>query len=194
MNPQIWWFLARASGIVAWFLLTASVLVGILLPAKLFNNQRPAWLTDLHRWLAALLMVFLGIHLGGLLFDSYIEFGLKDFLIPMATDWKPVPVALGVVAMWLLVIVQLTSLMMKRLPRRLWKWVHITSYPAFFLTSLHGTFAGTDASNALYIVTSSIAVGALVFAAIFRILGGRRKRVRATKGQPSESSREPAKV
>jgi predicted ferric reductase len=107
VNPQIWWFLSRASGIVAWFLLTAAVL-----------------------------MVFLGIHLGGLLLDSYIEFGLKDFLIPMATDWKPVPVALGVVAMWLLIIVQLSSLIMKRLPRRLWKWVHITSYqrsssPAF---------------------------------------------------------------
>ena len=49
MNSQVWWFVTRASGMVAWVLLTATVLWGILLPAKMFPKQRPAWILDLHR-------------------------------------------------------------------------------------------------------------------------------------------------
>ena len=52
MNPQIWWYLTRASGIVAWLMLTASVIWGIVLATKAFpEHRRPAWLLDLHRWL-----------------------------------------------------------------------------------------------------------------------------------------------
>jgi hypothetical protein len=55
MTPETWWFLSRASGIVAWLMLTASVLWGIVLATDLFPKwRRRAWLTDLHRWLAGL--------------------------------------------------------------------------------------------------------------------------------------------
>lgn len=185
MDPQFWWYLSRASGIVAWFLLTASVLVGILLPAKMFASQRPAWVTDLHRWLGGLTITFLMIHLVGLWADSYIEFDLAEFLIPMSTDWKPVPVALGVVAMWLVVAIHASSLIMKSIPRPVWRWIHLMSYPAFLLTSLHGTFAGTDAANPIYSYSSTAAVAALVFASIYRILSGRRKRVRSAPKAPT---------
>lgn len=83
MNEQIWWFLARSSGIVAWALLTASVLWGIVLSTDLFpRNRRPAWLLDLHRWLGGLTCGFLALHLVTLWADSYIEFTIADFLIP----------------------------------------------------------------------------------------------------------------
>ena len=52
MSEQVWWYLTRASGIVAWLMLTASVIWGIVLSTKAFPEQRrPAWLLDLHRWL-----------------------------------------------------------------------------------------------------------------------------------------------
>ena len=55
MNPQVWWYLTRASGIVAWLMLTASVIWGIVLSTKAFpEHRRPAWLLDLHRWLGGL--------------------------------------------------------------------------------------------------------------------------------------------
>ena len=50
MNAQFWWFLTRASGIVAWLMLTLSVIWGILLSTKAFPEQRrPVWLLSLHR-------------------------------------------------------------------------------------------------------------------------------------------------
>ncbi|NNF55373.1 MAG: hypothetical protein HKN03_13150 [Acidimicrobiales bacterium] len=190
MNPQIWWYVARASGVVGWILLTFSVLWGILIPAKFTKRQRPAWMLDLHRGLAGLTIGFVAIHLVAIMADSYVEFGLTDLVIPFVSDWKPVPVALGVLAMWLLVIVQATSLAMKHLPRRIWHRIHMMSYLTFFLTSLHGTFAGTDATSPLYQATSLAALAAVIFATVFRILIRRRPRSQPTPSTaaPAESS------
>lgn len=184
MNPQIWWYVARASGIVGWLLLTATVIWGILTPAKLSDRQRPAWFLDLHRWLAGLTIGFVAIHLIALMADSYIEFSIADLVVPFASDWKPFPVALGVLATWLLVTVQATSLAMKRLPRRLWRKIHLTSYLAFFLTSLHGTLAGTDASNLLYQATSLAALAAVIFTTLYRVMTRRRRAPVSPKTSP----------
>ncbi len=181
MNAQIWWYVARASGIVGWLLLSATVIWGILLPAKVSDRQRPAWILDLHRWLAGLTVGFVGLHLVALVADSYTYFGLADLAVPFASEWKPVPVALGVLATWLLVLVQVTSLAMKRIPRRIWHRIHLASYVTFFLASLHGTLAGTDASNRLYQITSTAAVLAVIWATLFRIVTRRARRSPITR-------------
>lgn len=171
MNPQVWWYLARGSGIVAWLFLTAAVLWGIALSTDLFaKRRRPAWLLDLHRALGAMSLVMVIVHLAALIADSYIEFTILDGVVPFASDWKPWQVALGVIALWGLVIVEATSLVMKRLPKRLWRGVHFTSYLTFLLASLHGTFAGTDATNPMYVATSTLTTLALVTALIYRIV------------------------
>ncbi len=123
MNPQFWWYVTRASGIVAWLMLTASVIWGVILSTRAFPEQRrPAWLLDLHRWLGGLTVSFVAIHLIALVADSYVHFDLADLAIPYASDWKPGAVAFGVIAAWLLVAVELTSLAMKRLPKRVVAW------------------------------------------------------------------------
>ncbi|MGZ0229376.1 MAG: ferric reductase-like transmembrane domain-containing protein [Acidimicrobiales bacterium] len=182
MSEQFWWYLARASGIVAWALLTASVLWGIFLSTDLFPKyRRPAWLLDLHRWLGGLTVGFVAVHMASLVVDSYIDFGFADLVVPYAASWKPGPVALGVVAMWGLVIVEVTSLAMKRLPKKVWRGIHLTSYLTFWLGSLHGTLAGTDATQPIYLVTSSLSVMAVIFAVTYRILNRSPKRRRTPK-------------
>ncbi len=171
MSSQIWWYMARASGIVAWLMLTASVLWGVLLSTKAFpKHRRKAWLLDLHRWLGALTLAFIGLHIASLVADSYTHFGLADVLVPLASAWRPVAVALGVVSGWLLLTVQLTSLAMKRLPRKVWHAIHLSSYATFWLTSLHAALAGSDRANLLYIVTAALGVAAVAGATIYRIL------------------------
>jgi predicted ferric reductase len=178
MSPQIWWYIARASGIVAWLFITATVLWGILLSTKLFpTHRRPAWLLDLHRGLGALSVLFLATHVGALIADNYVQFDIVDILVPFASDWKTWQVALGVFAFWGLVIVEVTSLAMKHLPKKLWRGIHVTSYVTFLLTSFHGTFAGTDATNKMYVATTIITTAALVAATSYRI--GTRRTVTA---------------
>ena len=109
MNEQLWWFVARSTGLVSWALLTVSVLWGVLLSARLLGKKpAPAWLLDLHRHVGGLSVIFVGVHLVALVADSYIEFGLVDLLVPMASAWKPGPVAWGVVALYLVLAVELT--------------------------------------------------------------------------------------
>ena len=68
---------------------------------------------------------------GALVADNYTHFNLSDLAIPYASDWKPGAVALGVIAAWLLAAVELTSLAIKRLPKRVWRSIHLTSYAVF---------------------------------------------------------------
>jgi sulfoxide reductase heme-binding subunit YedZ len=170
VNPQVWWYLTRAAGIVAWLMLTASVLWGIVLSTKAFpEHRRPAWLLDLHRWLGGLAVSFTAIHLGALVADNYVHFGLADLTVPFASSWKSGAVALGVIAMWLLIAVEATSLAMKRLPRRTWRWIHLSSYAVFLLVSLHAALAGTDRSHWLYQSTATVTIVAVVWATVYRL-------------------------
>jgi hypothetical protein len=172
MSPQAWWYVARASGYVAWGLLTASVVGGLLLTAKLTKGRRPrpAWLLDLHRFLAGASVVFTGFHLAGLVADSYVHFGVADLLVPFASGWKPGPVALGVVSLYLLATIEISSLLMRRLPRRIWKGIHLTSYVLFWAATFHMVTAGTDASNPIARAVTLIAMVVVVFLTLVRVL------------------------
>ncbi len=177
MDPQLWWFLARATGFVAWGLLTASVIWGLLLSTRLTRGRpTPAWLTDLHRFLGGAAVIFTALHVGGLVADSYTHFGLGDVLVPLASAWKPGPVALGVIALYLLISVELTSLLMRRMPRRWWKAIHLSSFGLFWIATLHLVTAGTDASNLVAAVTVDVAAASVVFLTLVRTLSPRASR------------------
>jgi methionine sulfoxide reductase heme-binding subunit len=176
MTEQIWWYLSRSSGIVAWMLLAASCLWGVLMVTRMLKPaDRPAWMLDLHRWLGALSVITTGIHLGALVADNYVHFGWAEIFVPQASEWKTVPVTLGVIAFYFLLLIEASSLMMKKLPRPVWHGIHLTSYLCFVLATAHGVYAGTDRKNLFFIVLGSGAVFILGFATLARYLTGRAK-------------------
>src|SRR5438067_3786893 len=149
MHGRLLWYVARSSGLVAWTLLALSVALGITLSSRIAGRRpSPAWLLSIHRYLGGLASIFVAVHVAGLLADNYVDFRLVDVVVPFASRWHPVAVAWGIVAMWLLVAVELTSLARASLPRTLWRWVHLSSYPLFLLASVHMVTAGTDAFTA----------------------------------------------
>lgn len=150
LDPKTWWYLTRATGFVAWALLAASVLWGLFITNKtLVRSTPPAWVLDLHRHLGGLAVVFVGIHVAALPLDTYTDWGWQDLFVPMASRWHPVPVAIGIVAMYLLLAVEVTSLLGTRMPRKWWRRVHFLSFPLFVLASVHLFAAGTDAGNGI---------------------------------------------
>src|SRR5260370_36187431 len=115
---------------VAWLPLAASVLWGLPLTTRVAGRiPRPAWLLDLHRFLAAAALVFTGIHVLGILLDTYVHFGLAEVLVPLTGTWHPVAVAWGIVGFYLLAAIEVTSLVRSRLPRRRGPRVHFPSFP-----------------------------------------------------------------
>jgi DMSO/TMAO reductase YedYZ heme-binding membrane subunit len=183
VNPQVWWYVARASGIVAWGLVTSSVVLGLWLSARVTRQKpKPAWTLDLHRFVGGLAVVFTGVHLAGLVADSYVDFGVRDLLVPFSSGWKPGAVALGVVGVYLLVAIEVTSLLMKRIPRRWWRGVHLTSYGLFVLATAHLLLAGTDAASPVLQWTVLGATALVAFLTAARVLGvGRRDPARVAR-------------
>jgi methionine sulfoxide reductase heme-binding subunit len=182
LHPQIWWYLTRSSGFIAWGLSILAIMLGLALATRALGpNPRPAWLLDLHRFVGGLTVLFLAVHLGALVADSYVHFGVADLLVPFASSWRSGAVAWGVVAFWFLVAVELSSLMMRRLPRRTWRAIHLTSYLAAVMATIHALTAGTDADNPLVIWTVVASLSAATFFLVFRLVLPKRKQRAAAR-------------
>jgi predicted ferric reductase len=170
---------------VAGALLIVSLVLGMLMATRLLKSvDRPAWLLAMHRWTSGLAVFSTVGHVAALVADSYVEFGPAEILVPFASEWKSTAVALGVIAMYLLATVQATSMLMKRIPRRLWRVVHMASYGSAWLALIHAGMAGTDTSNRIYRITSLILILAATSVAVVRVSGsGRRASTNRNRSQ-----------
>jgi DMSO/TMAO reductase YedYZ heme-binding membrane subunit len=156
------WYVARAAGLVSWGLLAAAMLWGLALSTRALGDRpRPNWLLDLHRWLGGTALAFTGVHVVALLADQYVRFSPTQILVPFASSWHPVAVAWGIVAAYLLLAVELTSLARRRLSKQTWRRVHTASFVLFVAATVHGLTAGTD-TRATMALTFMLAVLTLV--------------------------------
>jgi DMSO/TMAO reductase YedYZ heme-binding membrane subunit len=184
MSTQLPWYVARASGVVAWALLAGSVLCGLAMTTRTFRRHvRRPWLLDLHRFLGGLALCFTVIHVAAIVGDTYVRFGLADVAVPLASAWHPVGVAFGIVGLYLLVAVETTSLIRDRIPNALWRRVHFLSFPLYVVTTAHLLTAGTDRGNPLLLLTvvaATAGVLTLVAVRVRRDLAGATTRALGT--------------
>ncbi len=179
MSQQLWWYTVRATGLVAWALVTAAVIWGLLLSLRQLPRPRPAWMLDLHRFLGGMTIVFVALHLASLAADSFVGFDWDDLLVPYASAWRPGAVAWGILGFYLLLAVEVTSLLMRRLGRGFWHAIHLFSLVVFVAITIHALSAGADAKQPVMIafaVGSSVAVAGLCVARVVL----RRSRRRTT--------------
>lgn len=183
LHPELWWYLSRATGITAWVAALGSALAGLALATRTLGKKpKGPWLLDLHRGLAGVTLAFTALHVAALVADSYLHFGVAEVLVPLASNWRPLAVAAGVVAMWLFVAVELSSLAMRRLPKRVWRTIHLTSHGAAVAATLHALTAGTDAGHPLVVATAIAGAAAAAFMFTYRAVmpRGRARRAPAT--------------
>jgi Ferric reductase like transmembrane component len=151
------WYMARASGVVAYLVLTAVVVVGVALAGKVRVRWPRFAVVDVHRFGGMLVGVFVGLHLATLALDTYLPFSLAQLVVPFASRYRPLPTALGIVAMELLVAVAVTNRIRKRLPYRVWRRAHYATFAVWLAATGHGLTAGSDRGSlwlsALYLVS-----------------------------------------
>jgi DMSO/TMAO reductase YedYZ heme-binding membrane subunit len=140
------WIVLRAAGIGAYIMLFLSVVWGLVSTTAPFGKRiaKPTAAT-VHQFMASCGLFLLAIHLGGLLVDSFMHFGPADVLVPMTSTFKPVAVAFGIVGMYTMVFVMVTSWLRKPIRTTWWRRTHLLAVPTFTLALVHGVFAGTDA-------------------------------------------------
>src|SRR5436190_7471863 len=164
MNGTLPWYFARSAGLIAWSLLTASVLWGLIMSTKALafgKRPRPNWMLDLHRYMGGLAALFTGVHVLAILADTYVHFDLVSVLVPFASSWRPAAVAWGVCGFYLLLAVELTSLARRQLPKKVWRAVHFASFPLFLSATVHALTAGTDAGSWVFEVAATLAIAAV---------------------------------
>lgn len=170
ITPKLSWYVARSSGIVVWILVTMSILWGLALSSRLLRGRAtPGWVLDLHRYLGGISVVFVGVHIGGLVADNYVHFGWADILLPMQVTWRPGAVAWGIAGFYALVAIEVTSLLRTRIPRRVWRLAHYLSMPLFVACTVHGLQAGKDSGNRMYVALTVLGVSAVTVLGLIRI-------------------------
>jgi predicted ferric reductase len=158
------WYIERAGGILAYALLSGSVILGLTLSGR---AQPPGWprfaVEDVHRFVGMLAGIFILVHAGALLVDRYLPFSLSQILVPGTSPYRPVSVAFGVIAAELLLALALTNRYRKSLPHRFWRRAHYLNFAVWLLGLAHGLAAGTDRATiwalALYIGTAAVVAG-----------------------------------
>ena len=165
------WYATRASGLVALLLLTLSVLLGVLTAGRFASSRWPRFLTaGLHRNLSLLVLVFLALHIGTTVLDSYTSIQLSAAFIPFISSYKRGWLGLGAVAFDLLAALVVTSLARVRLGHRAWRLVHWSGYACWPVAVLHGVGAGTDEHTAWVIDMTIGCVAAAAAAVAWRFL------------------------
>ena len=179
-SDPTYWLLARASGLVAYTILTASVLAGLVLKARpLGRSVSPAAIVDMHRFLALLGLGAVALHGTALVLDDAVDIGLGALLLPGAAPYRPLATALGVVAAELMVLVYVSFSLRRRIGAKAWRTLHWFTYVVFGLSTLHGLAAGTDSGRTWALALYGATVGAVLAAFTWRLLvpptqGGRK--------------------
>jgi DMSO/TMAO reductase YedYZ heme-binding membrane subunit len=170
------WLAARACGITALLLLTAQVLLGLVLshPTNQSTWKLSKRLFPWHENLFVFTVSFVAVHVVFLVLDPYAGVGIGGALVPGLSSYRTVPVAVGVVALYALIVTSLTARYPKRLPTGWWLKIHRFSVVVLAAAWLHGVLSGTDSQAFLPIY---VAIGvAVVAAAAYRYWIIRRAR------------------
>ncbi len=139
------WYAARAGGVVAYLLVSASVLAGIVLAGRRHVPGLPRFaVEDIHRFLGILAGVFVVVHVGAIALDTVVPFSLTQLVVPFTASYRPLATGLGVVALELLVAVSVTNRLRGRLPYRVWRRAHYATLGVWLLATVHGILSGTD--------------------------------------------------
>ncbi|MDP4906046.1 MAG: hypothetical protein NWR17_02120 [Candidatus Nanopelagicales bacterium] len=141
------WVLARASGLVAYLLLTAVTVLGLILARPPRTGARLLAIAQrlrLHVLLAIFALVFIIVHAVVLAIDPWAEVGWAGVLLPFGSTYRPLAVTLGLLATWSALISGATASLAGRGLGRLWLPLHRVAAAGWLLAWLHGVLAGSD--------------------------------------------------
>jgi predicted ferric reductase len=174
-SPKVFWFLSRASALIALWMLWFSMAWGLLISGKLSR----AWpggsaAFDLHQYTSLLGLSFSLFHFLILLGDRYIHYNLMELILPFAGQgFEPFWVGLGQLAFYLLALVVASFYVRRWIGVQSWRWIHYASFLTFLLALVHGIASGTDSQTLWAGALNWFYVASLLFLGLYRVLATR---------------------
>ena len=181
VQPKAYWYISRASAMVAYLLLWMSMAFGLSITSKLSRSwPGAAQAVSLHQYTALLGLAFALLHALILLGDQYINYNLAQVLIPFgSSSYRQLGVGFGQITFYLLAVVSFSFYFRKQIGHRTWRLIHFASFALFVMALIHGLVSGTDSADlwakGMYWVTG----GSILFLTMYRMIP--RLMVRAVK-------------
>ena len=144
-SVQIWWYVTRASGIIAYLLLWFSTILGLAVTSKYLDGMLDRLFTyDFHEFISLLSVGFTLVHVIVLMLDLYMPYSLAQILVPFISPYRPFWVGIGVIAFYIILLVTITFYLRNRIGTRTFRAIHVLSLLGYIGVTLHGYFSGTD--------------------------------------------------
>jgi predicted ferric reductase len=186
---QLWWYVTRASGIVAYLLLWFSMVLGLAVTSKYLDQLLERVFTyDFHQFISLLSIAFIAVHIIVLLFDRYLPYSIWQILVPFISPYRPFWVGMGVIGFYLIILVTVTFYMRNKIGGKAFRLIHVLSLVGYLGATLHGIYAGTDSTllsmQLLYKGTGLVVIFLTIFwlvLALLRKLELRKKGIAATR-------------
>jgi predicted ferric reductase len=144
-SVQLWWYVTRASGIVAYLLLWFSMVLGLAVSSKFLDRLLHRVFTyDFHQFISLLSIAFVVLHVAVLLLDRYLPYSIWQILVPFISPYRPFWVGVGVIGFYLMLLVTVTFYIRKQIGMRAFRIIHVLSLVGYLGATLHGIYSGTD--------------------------------------------------
>jgi sulfoxide reductase heme-binding subunit YedZ len=168
MSAEVLWYVSRATGLVAFMLLSLVVVLGVTISRRGKVPGLPRFAgVGLHRNAALFAVVLLVIHISTAVLDPYVTIGWVSAIVPFTSSYEPFWLGLGALSIDLSIAVVVTSLLRFRLGLRLWRAVHWLAYAAWPVAAIHGIGAAADLQSgvllAIVLATMTTVVGAIAW-------------------------------
>ena len=158
---ELLYLVGKLCGIIAFFFLSTLIISGDT--ARFFDRFFGMdKIIKFQRKFSVVTMVFVLCHPIFFILSTGIIFG---FLIP---DFSYVPLALGILSLYIYLSVMLASKLYKRISYNAWQYIHILTYVLFFFSIYHAINWGTDAGNILLFAAYMIALVGIIVGIIYR--------------------------
>jgi len=169
MNEAMWAF-GRVSGIVSLILFTVTLLLGVLTRSGRPLPGLPRFSISLiHRNTSLLALVFLVLHVGALMLDSYAHLSIADIFVPFLGTYKPFWQGLGTVALDLVIAIVVTSLFRRRIGARAFKVLHWFTYAMWPIALAHAIGNGTNGTSRFFLLFAVGSVAVVLAAVVWRM-------------------------
>jgi predicted ferric reductase len=177
ITQHIWWYLGRSSGFVAYWLLFASVAMGLAVSSRVFDGVlgRP-WVFEIHKFLSIFVLGMMVFHGLIMLPDPYAKFSIGELLIPFRAEYRSTAMAAGIFTLYASAFISVTFYIKGLIGQRTWRWIHYLTFVLFVTAMGHGIWTGTDSGKTLVQYSYLGSAVAIVFLTFFRILAARSAR------------------
>jgi len=146
-SVHIWWYITRASGLMAYLLVWFSTIWGFAISSKILDPFLERQFTyDFHEHLSLLSLGFVLLHLTVLVLDKVQPMSLVEVLIPFVSSYRPFWTGIGIIAFYLSILVTVTFYIRSLISMKTFRTIHYLSIAAYVGALFHGLYSGTDSA------------------------------------------------